>query len=1255
MNNKILKKYQERLNDISRRNRAIRLSRIVKKKCFDMTDLSKISEKKDLKILDNLFFNKKSSHLISLNVKNKEEERILKDLTYLYRDLDFLLKERGFYECFLGYPFIEGNFSDGSFFRAPLFLLPVKLVLNRVSKRISLEVRDGAKMEINKTFFMALNKYNKGRNSIQLDLLKEVEDLPKDKLIDWAKNIFKKSGFEIISNELEEGKLIKLKPLKKEEHPKNLEGKIEFKPIFILGQFGQMGSAINNDYSALINDGLQNKLSERILGEETERDLEKRFDEDAIVDSLELDNFFITKPDISQEESLINSRKGNGLVIHGPPGTGKSQVITNLIADNLQRGKKILLVCEKRPALDVVKNRLASKGIHKNCILVHDYNNERNPILNQMASVLEEYDIHDDSRYGERANGLKKNIKYKSEEIDLKITEIRNLINLFHDHKKRGIPLYKLYQLSKKEQDTSLDIAKIDDSKINFRELQKISEKLSTLSDGFYKFESEKFPLINRKKFDTDFDELEFKERINNLIKNFENFEKYFYRKEFKIDVKAISNKRDVSFDELEEVVDEIKEFDILNKVGFSKIINKRWWKLKKIYLELMSTQDNKNILNRWNKLKPILKNIKNDFRYLSKIFKEEEMSKLKKNIFSFKTNLDFFKKIKTVYSDLEDLILFDSSFLELEEFEKQILKECYRKIPLDNNMAKTWEITIKQSFYLKWINEFEKTHPKIKEFSNDFYNKKIKELNKLIDNKIELIPSLIKETLFSNYVNLKWKHYDYDGRRVNYNNLKNLIHEVNKKRRKLTIRELLSLFWEDGISQIFPCWMCSPETVSAIFPMKKDIFDIIIFDEASQTKLEKSIPTIFRGKKLIVAGDEKQLPPTTFFMSGREEIEEDEDYGYDEKQLIENESLLEQAKLILPGKRLIYHYRSHHEELIDFSNYAFYENTLRNLPKNLTKKNPPIEFENVKGIWESGINKKEAKIVVKKIKEFLTKRKNSSTIGVITFNSKQRDLIKDFLDEEAKQDPHFGSLLDKEYSRHDGEEYNGLFVKNIENVQGDERDVIIFSVAYGYDKSNKFRYHFGPLNGPYGPNRLNVAISRAREKIIVYSSFEPSDLKYAGAYEGPKLLRNYLKYCKLISENKKELAYDLLETYVGNDDQIDVPEFEEYDSDFEGEVRDALVKLGYKVKTQVGSKGYKIDLAIVHPKDKKTFLAGIECDGAKYHSSPSAKERDLYRQKILEDNGWNILRVWSRDWWKNEEKVMAILDMELKKLLLKS
>jgi len=242
---KILKKYQERLNDISRRNRSIRLSRIIKKKTFDIFDLSKIEKDRPSKVIQNLFFEGKSMNLANINVKNKEEERILKDILYLKRDVEFILKEKGYYECFLGYPFIQGNFFDGSFFRAPLFLVPVEMGINRSTQKITIKLLPDSSIRINKTFFLAFNKYNKNYKNIDLEELKKIEELKPEELIGWAEVLFKKLNINVNFNKFKKTEIDPLKQLRKDEHPKNLIGEIEFLSLAILGQFSQLNSAIN--------------------------------------------------------------------------------------------------------------------------------------------------------------------------------------------------------------------------------------------------------------------------------------------------------------------------------------------------------------------------------------------------------------------------------------------------------------------------------------------------------------------------------------------------------------------------------------------------------------------------------------------------------------------------------------------------------------------------------------------------------------------------------------------------------------------------------------------------------------------------------------------------------------------------------------------------------------------------------------------------------------------------------------------------
>lgn len=1245
--NKILKKYQDRLNDISRRNRAIRLSRIIKKKTFDLADLYKIDETLPMRIIENIVHKGHSVNLIKTNISSKEEEVILRSINYLRRDVEFIHKEKGYYECFLGYPFIQGNFYEGSFFRCPLFLYPVLIEHNRATQKIVLKPLKDELPVINKTFFLAFNKYNKGFKNVNLEDLEEIDSLERKDLFEWAINLFKKLKLDVDVEDFSEKLIKSLEPLKKDEHPTDLQGKIEILPLAVIGEFSQLSSALNNDYETIISQNYLNSLSKMLFGEVEERDLEERFDEEKLIDQTETENFFITKPDISQEQILVKSRKGKGLVIHGPPGTGKSQVITNLISDNLVRKKKILVVCEKKAALDVVNNRLAAKGLNRFCLLVHDSQNDRNALFHKISSTLDDYDSND----GYENGNVSTTILELSKRFDTKIDELKKTIDKIHDKNEFNTNLYTLYRKSEKNASIIFNLSNELFDSIKYNNLHSILEKFTKIADFVYLYDFKSCPLFYRKPFTTSFNEIDFKEKISDLIKIFKSIQNIVYHKDVKKDIGLISEKKEVGFEELTKIRSEL-EYYSENKNKLIRLINPKWIMLSLRYKSLLNNDDIEIVLNRWRSIDDSINAFGGMIPFLEENFRDEFIYYLKKNILTFKDNDLIFDSILKILKAVDEIIILDTIKGEMDGVEKELLSLCIKHITKKPKvkMDSLWSRTIENSFYLRWINIIESKNVGIRNFSFKHYNTIRKELLDLFNKKMNLIPRLVNEIYQNKYGELKWKLFDGDGRRKNYNNLKYLIHEVNKKRRRISVRQVVEKFTDQGLFELFPCWMCSPETVSSIFPLKKDLFDIIIFDEASQCKIEKAIPSIIRGKKVIVAGDEKQLPPTTFFLTNMDDEEDIEELDDEEQQLLEDESLLVRAKTIFPGKRLLYHYRSNHHELIDFSNYAFYDGALRVLPRNQITAQQPITFVRTKGIWDNKCNMTEAKEVVKLLKQLLLKNKTGLTIGIITFNVKQKDMIEDIIEEEAKNDPVFGRLVDNENKRYNEEEYIGLFVKNIENVQGDERDIIIFSVGYGFDKSGKFRYRFGPLNGIYGTNRLNVAISRAREKVYAFASFDPRDLKYEGKYEGPKLLSKYLAYCEAISKNDETLANNILTDL--NHVETTTTEYDEYDSDFEGEVRDELVNLGWNVKTQVGCKGYKIDLGIQHQRKKNSFIAGIECDGAAYHSSKSAKDRDLYRQSVLEDNGWKILRIWSRDWWKDPKTEIKRIDRELKALV---
>lgn len=428
---------------------------------------------------------------------------------------------------------------------------------------------------------------------------------------------------------------------------------------------------------------------------------------------------------------------------------------------------------------------------------------------------------------------------------------------------------------------------------------------------------------------------------------------------------------------------------------------------------------------------------------------------------------------------------------------------------------------------------------------------------------------------------------------------------EAEKKRKHRPIRDLLRDGREAAL-RLKPCFMMSPLSVSRFLP-SDFTFDCVIFDEASQVRPSEAIVALYRGKEAIVAGDQKQMPPTSFFSTASS----DDDYS--EEELDEFDSLLDAAKAsAVPSLPLGWHYRSKHESLIAFSNRHYYDSSLLTFPSPVDKSDDlGVVGYRVDGVYTRGkdkTNEKEAQFVVDRV--FAHAERGTTSIGVVAFSEPQARLIEETLhaDERWSQYPELESE----------DRLEGVFVKNLENVQGDERDVIIFSVGYGPDPDGKFSLNFGPVNGANGPRRLNVAITRARRRSEIVSSFEPSRLAGSNA-DGIQQLREYLEYAHRGS----------LPPRVDDQRTIDT-----FDSPFEEEVARVLRSHGYEVTSQVGVAGYRIDLGVRDRDRPGRFAIGIECDGATYHSSRTARDRDRLRQQLLEGLGWRIHRVWSTSWF---------------------
>jgi len=447
------------------------------------------------------------------------------------------------------------------------------------------------------------------------------------------------------------------------------------------------------------------------------------------------------------------------------------------------------------------------------------------------------------------------------------------------------------------------------------------------------------------------------------------------------------------------------------------------------------------------------------------------------------------------------------------------------------------------------------------------------------------------------------------------------------QQRPRMPVRKILTRAG-GSIQAIKPCFMMGPQAVAQYLAPGAIKFDLVIMDEASQLKPEEAISSIARGSQLVVVGDPKQLPPTSFFSR----MTQDGDDGDDHFTTTDAESILDVCSShFKPARSLRWHYRSQHHSLIAFSNHSFYGGNLVIFPA-------PYGQGDTLGvravyladaIYENQTNLREAKRVVDAVVEHIMIRPDDS-LGVVTLNIKQRDLIAELLEERLKSTDGADA-----YRNHWVTQEQPLFIKNLENVQGDERDVIIISTTFGKPPgSNAVRQNFGPISRQGGWRRLNVLFTRAKKSIVIYTSLRPEDIVVDGTTpEGTKALRNYLEYARSGSLTTIE------ETH------------RDPDSDFEVSVMNMLKLRGYEVTPQLGIAGYRIDIAVKHPDMPGSYLAAIECDGASYHSALSVRDRDRIRQEILESLGWRgrIWRVWSTDWFRTPrqetEKLISFLE----------
>jgi len=1241
--------YKERLIEISGKNRSLFAKKISKKYAFDIGKLLDgdydvinefvnflwndkrysfpiVSTKDKERIAKNLGieheFAVRKQNIEKLEGKEKSEEAFrlqrnlreetkkailteVNDLKNLKRDIEEFAKETGRYEMYVGYPFITGYIGKDLQIKAPLLLFPC--TINVIDEQnVEIELRRDENIQLNKVFVLAYAKQHK-INTEDLEMEFRSPLTVSFKSVGDVVGYLKKFGIKI-DYQSRKGMFV----YDKAKEPAVGDG-LEIKQLCTVGRY-PLANSIYNDYTMLEKRRLTNEAINELLNTGVPKKNKK----------VDPNLYTINNLDYAQTSCVANVNLDGNMVIYGPPGTGKSQTIVNIISDALCKNKRVLVVSQKKAALDVVFNRLGT--LNNKVMFLVDPEKSKNEFYDRARTTHLETLTYKSMDFAENYENIKD--KISCEERELKI-----ISDTLFEPTPFGISLQQMYANSHI----------IGKNTYEYTVYKNLSKNSKLLSLNYFDL-SESLRVIKEKnKGEHYYNYLESK-KTNPLIDNIKSDLNIHTINQTLAHLKQLTSSRIVPFDTAKYpnskqliayyLDKKINSDDLTPLVKFvAKIDHPKAYKnlqTSYIFLPMLPFTKNKvakieqDIEYNFRKTLEAIEEYTKDYEFLNDVLTEDGYIMMIDNILNGNTlYLRLLMSALNSYVDIRDL---NNTLRNLTDNEKIILNFAYSTTDSYARFKDTLDYLLPVRIYIEVVDLEEKYKLNLAKIL-DYDNTKNRILSLNADLR-DVCKNICDGTFKQEYIE---KHKDAQAS-------KNFLYQISKTQNQWPIRRFMEIYG-DYMFDLFPCWLLSPESVSTIMPLTKNLFDIVLFDEASQVFVENTLPVIYRGKSIVVAGDSKQLRPTATFMKRYLGADLDENLDYATQAALEVESLLDLAMTRYKCTHLTYHYRSRNEELINFSNHAFYENRLQiapNTTKNKGKK--PIERIMVDGKWIGRHNDAEAKKVVEIVKKIFKTRKNNQSIGIITFNTEQESAIEDALDEACALDPKFRDQFLLETNRKENGEDTSLFIKNLENVQGDERDIIIFSIGYAKNEYGRVVAQFGPLSIEGGENRLNVAITRAKEKIYVVTSIEPEELNVENSKNaGPKIFKNYLRYARAVSNGNTLEAQLILNSY----DSHEMPKMEIINSSFEDELKSSLENAGYVVESNIGNTDYKISLAI-YDKELDKYLVGIECDYSAYNSSDSLLERDVYHPAFLKSRGWDILRVYSRDWWLHKGKVVA-------------
>jgi superfamily I DNA and/or RNA helicase len=1285
---KKLEYYKNKLLNLNSDNPSIFLEEIDEDKFFDLGEKILLGEKYAKKIIDNAIKSKKPVCIVPDTDLSKKAIEDREKIKTIYKKLIQIERDRGIHDAYLGFPFITGFIDQDTLIRAPLVLFPVFIEHIQDTKipgwYISFSIDKPP--FLNKALFTTLEK------DLQFvfseSFINEFENMLEE--TESGKELF--SDNVLIKNNIKNNEILFLKNLQhllhgfnfpltgnienvdktevivpasklstsissSEEYYKETYPKFNLQNSKVIGYFPQGNSSIYYDYDELIKKAKIGEKNFGIIDELLDSRSENNNNNSIInnsdntktgtFDDIELDKIpaktlnFTIESDTSQDKVAVFADKSECIVVRGPPGTGKSQLIVNLVSNAMSKNKKVLVVCQKRTALDVVYQRINKIGLAKYVALLHDAHNDRPELYQHIGKMIESHKSTKNV-----FNNINDRLDYCSKQIDEIILFNNNLITSLMKNYFGGICVHDLYFLAKPGYVSKIDLSAIL-FELEYPKLSSIISTIKSVEEGCRKFDSPEYPW----RFRNDFSNLSFNER-NVITKSLEKL------------ISILSNGDSVIIkDNIEDQRALVENLYILTKeTGIFRRLKSDWQNAitnTKRLLNQKHLSEDQSVISELKSKSSLGLSVWEEIQILYGFLTNNGMS----NFSNLLNNSDDLKSFTLVLQKMKDSIQ-DFDELQSHDARKSMLGESERKILsiCSNVLSNTcdWGEIVEQDIFLHWIDFIESQNPILRGKPFELYNENRERLSKLIDEHRMLVIKQISSTIDEKIYKSNSKIQKSNAKSTSTNSEKSdiikwnkLIHELNKKRRLLPVKNLIEIYGSE-IFPIVPCWLMSPESVSSVFPLQRSLFDYIIFDEASQIEVDRSLPSIYRGEHIIILGDEKQLSPSDWF-----KIKDDDDEELVDESML-SESLLVLARRIYGNAYLKWHYRSKHQELVNFSNHAFYDGNLEvapNIVRNIS--DTPIKWIKCEqGVWDDRKNIPEAIMVVKQIKEILLENERSKTnrsIGVITFNINQRKEIERQVDLKMDKDSRFNKL----YSKAANAKINKLedipIIRNIENVQGDERDIIIFSTGYAKsEEDNKsITVRFGSINQAGGENRLNVSITRARQKIIIISSFEPSDMDTSESrLEGPKKLKKYLQYAKSINDGDISQVNNILSSLNKEFSESErLLDYNDIDFKFERSIQEKLQEKGYEVDFHIGHSEYKVNLAVVHPDDPSKYILAIETDGKIFLSAQSSRERDVTRQQFLENKGWIIERIWSRNWWRDSEKEIDRLKQRIESL----